>query len=1040
VIPARTSRFAAAALGIVAAVGGAVSFAGWPLGIPRLAAWQGDSLAMQPNACIAMFLSGIALALVPHRAHRSIAALGTVVALIGGLTLLQHLTGMSLGIDQLFTYGRDWSVGTSSPGRMGPPGSFSFTLIGAALMLLGVTREPPAPAGRRGLVPVLALIVGTLALFSVIGYAFGAQRFYAVPWLTAIALQSALLLIVVAVGVILAVPEHEPVRTLFARSGAASLARFVIPLLVVLPIVLGALFIEGERWELYDTRTGLAIRTLLFIVIGVGLMWLALTALRRGEERERRANQRIADFVGSITDGFYVVDRAWRVVFSNEEAARRMGGPGRPIDSAPLWELLPALAAQARPRLEHAMSARASVEYEVHEAAIDRWFHEKAFPTADGGLAIYAQDVTDRKRAEAIAEERRKLLQFTIDGTPAIIYIKDAEGRQLMVNERFCQLVGRPREELIGRTDAEIFPGEPQHHIRENDRRVFAENRAMEFEEWLDLPDGRHQYLSTKVPVEAVGFPGRVLVGITIDITERKRAQDALRVSEERLQLAAQGAGIGIWEVDLRTGVGFWSAEAVALFGCDRSRFTATDWMEAVHPDDRARAAEAWLRAVADGTPYAQEYRAAVPADDGTERWLLSRGRIERAPDGTPARGLGILMDVSARRRSEDALREADRRKDEFLATLSHELRNPLAPIGNAVEILCRPGATEQSVAWARQVLQRQVRTMGLLLDDLLDLSRITQGKLRLKKKTTRLNAVVDAAVETARPMLDAKRHALSVSLPDVPVQLLADPLRLSQVIANLLNNASKYTEAGGQIAVEGAVSGNEVRIAVRDNGSGLAPDELSRIFEMFSQGNAASKAEGGLGIGLALARGILKMHGGRLEAFSDGPGHGSTFVVTVPLLETEPVADIADARSQASKRLRRVLVADDNKDGAESLAMLLQMEGHEVRVAFDGSSALAIASAFQPDVALLDIGMPEMSGDQVAARIREQAWSANTVLVAITGWGQEEDRVKTFSAGFDRHLTKPVDFDQLRRILAEERTASAKVIALDRGKALQGS
>ncbi|MGZ8274578.1 MAG: PAS domain-containing protein [Burkholderiaceae bacterium] len=1034
-IKANTSRRAGAVLGLVAAVGGAVSFAGWPSNIRYLASWQGDAIAMQPNACIAMVLSGVGLALHAHGARRVVAALGVAVALIGGLTLLQDLTGLALGIDGPFTFGRDWALGTSASGRMGPPASLSFTLIGFALILLGAPPEADRAARQRR-IPVLALIVGTLALFSLIGYAFGAERLYAVPRLTAIALQTALLLALVSAGLFLAVPEYEPVRTLTARSSASSLARFVIPLLVVLPIVLGSLFIQGERWKLYDTATGLAIRTLLIILIGVGLMWWALTALRRGEERERTATQRIADFLGSITDAFYVVDREWRVPFLNDEAARRMNRPRAQIRSDALWELLPTLEAQMRPPLEHAMSARTSVEYEVHDVASDRWSHEKAFPTADGGLAVYAQDITDRKRAEAVAEQRQKLLQFTIDGIPAFVYIKDAEGRQLMVNDRFCQLVGRQREELIGRTDEEIFPGPTQERIRANDRRVFEENRAMEFEEWLDLPEGRRQYLSTKVPAEGVGFEGRVLVGISLDITERKRDEEALRVSEERLQLAAQGAGIGIWELDLRTGVGYWSAEAVALIGSGRSEFTAADWMAAVHPDDRERAEAAWKRTVEDGAPYEIEYRATTPANDGEERWLLCRGRIERGPDGAAEKGLGILMDVSVRRHTEDALREADRHKDEFLATLSHELRNPLAPIGNAVELLCRPGATEQSVTWARQVLQRQVRTMGLLLDDLLDLSRITQGKLRLKKKAIRLNSIIDAAVETARPMLDAKRHALSVALPDSPVQLFADPLRLSQVVANLLNNASRYTEAGGQIAVQASASGDEVRIAVRDNGSGLASDELSRIFEMFAQGKAARKADGGLGIGLALARGILEMHEGRLEAFSEGPGKGSTFVVTIPLLKPEPAADTSPMMKQGTSPLRRVLVADDNKDGAESMAMLVQMEGHEVRVAYDGASALAIANAFKPEVALLDIGMPELSGDQVAARIREQAWSANTVIVAITGWGQEEDRVKTLAAGFDRHLTKPVDFEQLRRILAEPRTAFAKVIALDRGKA----
>jgi two-component system, sensor histidine kinase len=413
------------------------------------------------------------------------------------------------------------------------------------------------------------------------------------------------------------------------------------------------------------------------------------------------------------------------------------------------------------------------------------------------------------------------------------------------------------------------------------------------------------------------------------------------------------------------------------------------------------------------------------------ERPVLSRTLLSsvQAALRARARQYQLREQIEALRASEQALRDADHRKDSFLATLAHELRNPLAPIRTAAQIIGSPSLAPQQLHWAQRVIQRQVAHLALLLDDLLDIARITQGKLELKMARVRLTEVVDAAVEEARALLDRKHHQLTVMLPSEEVILQADPLRLSQILSNLLTNAAKYTDPAGHIELSGAVQNGTLCLSVKDDGIGIPPEALTRIFEMFSQIDSGPvRAEGGLGIGLALVKGLLELHGGTIEATSDGLGHGSKFIVRVPLTastQTQIRVIGADAPSVATAG-RRVMVADDNTDAADTLATLLELAGHEVRVAHGGRVALAIAQTFRPDVALLDIGMPDLSGYEVAKEIRRESWGAGICLVALTGWGRDGDRQRAMSAGFDRHLTKPIDPGALQALLASEKETSA--------------
>jgi signal transduction histidine kinase/CheY-like chemotaxis protein len=400
-----------------------------------------------------------------------------------------------------------------------------------------------------------------------------------------------------------------------------------------------------------------------------------------------------------------------------------------------------------------------------------------------------------------------------------------------------------------------------------------------------------------------------------------------------------------------------------------------------------------------------------------------------------PLRALTLVSAMQAalraRRRQYEVrrlLQEAQQgvqRRDQFLAMLAHELRNPLAPIRNAVHVFKLIGPADANLSWARDVIDRQVEHLTRIVDDLLDISRITEGKIRLQKEVIDVSAVVARAVETSRPLIDARRQQLEVSFPPSPVRLEADPTRMAQVLANLLNNASKYTDEGGKLWLAAGREGNEVVFRVRDTGMGIPAELLPRVFDLFAQGDRSlARSEGGLGIGLTLVRGLVELHGGRVEAFSAGLGNGSEFVVRLPV--PAGPALLSNGREEAQRVERqagkRILVVDDNVDAAESLALLLRLAGHEVWTTHDGPAALGLARELRPEVVLLDIGLPGMDGYEVARRLRQEPGLSGALLVAVSGYGQAEDRRRSREAGFDEHVVKPADPTEVGRILAGAR------------------
>jgi CheY-like chemotaxis protein/nitrogen-specific signal transduction histidine kinase len=385
---------------------------------------------------------------------------------------------------------------------------------------------------------------------------------------------------------------------------------------------------------------------------------------------------------------------------------------------------------------------------------------------------------------------------------------------------------------------------------------------------------------------------------------------------------------------------------------------------------------------------------------------------------------VAVVLDIDSRKRAEQALQEADRRKDEFLAMLAHELRNPLAPISNALQIMKMPGVNAEAGRRAREIMERQVQHLVRLVDDLLDVSRVMRNRIQLRKERVDLATVLTRAVETAQPLIDGHGHQLSVSVPAPPVFVEGDPVRLAQVVGNLLLNAAKYTDQAGRIWLTGERFGGEAIIRVRDTGVGIDAELLPRIFDLFTQADRSlARSQGGLGIGLTVVKHLVQMHGGSVSAGSAGPGQGSEFVIRLPALPPEPRGEgtrPGDEEVRPTGPSRRVLVVDDSGDTAESAAVLLRMLGHQVETARDGHSALQAARAFRPEVVLLDIGLPGMSGYDVARALRAEAGDGALLLVAVTGYGQDEDRRRSAEAGFDGHLVKPVDPAAIQALLQD--------------------
>ena len=631
--------------------------------------------------------------------------------------------------------------------------------------------------------------------------------------------------------------------------------------------------------------------------------------------------------------------------------------------------------------------------------------------------------------SEAREREAHEKLRVTVASIGDAVIATDAAGMVTFLNPVAQSLTRWNADEAEGQPVGKVF------NVIDEQTRKPAENSALRaMREGAVAGLASHTVLvakdGTETPIDESGAQikdaqGRVIGAVLVfrDISERRRAEDRFRMALE----ASPSATV---MVDRAGRIALVNAQTERLFGYTRDELIGQavemlvpERFRRRHPKHRAEfAAAPRMRPMGTGRDLYGLRK------DGTE--VPIEVGLNPLEVGGEVFVLSSIVDLTERRRAENVRDEADRRKDEFLATLAHELRNPLAPLRNGVEILRRVDMNTSQFRDVREMMGRQVQLMVRLVDDLLDVSRVTRNKIRLQKQPTDLAALVSLAVEIARPLIERHRHELTISLPHEPVRLVADPSRLAQAIANLLINAAKFSGEGNRITIGAAREGDQVVVRVRDRGIGIAPDMLPRIFDMFAQASdPALHPEGGLGIGLTLVQALVEMHEGRVQAFSEGPGKGSEFVVRLPLPEARlsesvPPRAMPEESAAAERppvRARRVLLVDDNKDVVASLGMILEMEGHDVRTAHDARSALEAARAQPPDVVLLDIGLPGGSGYEVARQMRALPGLKDVVLVAVTGLGQEEDKRRSREAGFNAHLVKPVELHAIIALLAAQ-------------------
>lgn len=679
-----------------------------------------------------------------------------------------------------------------------------------------------------------------------------------------------------------------------------------------------------------------------------------------------------------------------------------------------------------------------------------------------GAIAV-ATDISEQKRATASARGAERLLRLITDTMPVLISYIDCDYRYRLVNRSYEVWFQQSHADMVGRTVAEVIGEEAWQRLQPFMARALSGETVSFEDEVLYKHAGRRWINAAYVPqVEPDGKIAGIAVLVT-DLTERHRAEDAVRRSEQaqRLLVALHDATRNLHDPTLALDA--LTSRIGAFFGAARVLYGVVDdaqgFISVAHDHADGVPSLAGRYAIGDlllpGMDALRAGRAVVVPDthDGSTDPaalalhdaigvramltvpLVKEGQLvailalaETQPRGWTLDETWLLEQVAERlwvtmenAHAEVALKEADRQKDEFLAVLAHELRNPLAPIRNAAQFLQLGGRLEPDVRGALDIIDRQVHHLVRLVDDLLDVSRISRGKINLQRADVALAVIVGNAIEAARPVMESLGHEFTVSLPPTPVRLHADVTRLAQVLTNLLHNSAKYTPPGGRISLTASVDDAYAVITVRDNGIGIPEEMLPRIFRMFTQvDQSLERSAGGLGIGLTLVERLVSLHDGDVEARSGGAGEGSEFVVRLPIQRTPSTDTPAPPEARAPLASSCILIVDDNVDSADSLAMMFTQLGHDVHKAYDGRTGFEAAARVQPAILLLDIGLPVHSGYDVARMVRREAWGASTLIVAISGWGQESDRRRSQEAGFDHHLVKPVDHSVLLALLAD--------------------
>jgi PAS domain S-box-containing protein len=776
---------------------------------------------------------------------------------------------------------------------------------------------------------------------------------------------------------------------------------------------------------------------------------------------EKRVNLGSAQSVlDSISDAFFSLDEDWVFSYVNRQTELVLGRKANELLGKTLWEVYPGTVGSEFERMyRKAATEHTAVMFKSYYPDHRVWYEVNVYP-ADGGLLVYFRNVTEREEQEI----RKHALVGLTDAlhhmtTPEAIIFKASTilGETLGVSRVGYGTIDPVAETLTVIRDwnapgVETLAG--VLNLRdfgsfiddlkagkfiaiddvEKDGRTAAAAAALQQRSagsFVNVPVVEQDRLVAVIFVnhaearrwsrEELAFI-RELAGRARTASERLRSEIALQESEAKFRTIANAMPQVVWSTLPDGSHDYYNQRWYDFTGVAPGTTDGDGWNDLFHPEDRQRSWDLWQHCLLTGDPYEIQYR--LRHRSGAYRWTLGRALPIYSDTGKIIRWMGTCTDIHDQKLAEERLKEADARKDEFLAMLAHELRNPLAPISAAAQLLQMGVPNEARVRQASQVIGRQIQHLTSLVDDLLDVSRVTRGLIELDNAQVDIGDVVVQAIEQVTPLIRARRHQLGVQLPPEAPLVRGDNKRLVQVLVNLLNNAAKYTPEGGQLLLEAEVRGAQVLIRVTDNGIGMAPALVSRAFEMFAQAERSpDRSSGGLGLGLALVKSLVELHQGTVSCESAGPGRGSVFTVRLPrqLAEERPAAvPASDTAAWSHTAPLRILVVDDNVDAASTLGMLLEAGGHQVMTEYGSHAALERARVEAPQICILDLGLPEMDGNELARRLRAMAPTARSVLVAVTGYGQENDRKQTQAAGFDHHLVKPVDTGELAAILAQ--------------------
>ena len=952
--------------GAYALLAGVVTIVGWSLEIPRLTDWNSDGISMFPNTALCSIASGLALIILrgvpPRRLLTLTQLLAGFVASVGALTLSQHIFGFDLGIDTLL-FAPSWGQGAAAaPMRIGPPASAAFMLVGIALLLMQRDWR------ERGISAALGVAVIAMGTLSLTGYLYGAQQMYTIPRLTGIAMQTASVLVALGIGVVASVPDREPMRAILDPSAAGMVARRTLPIVILIALTVGGIRVWIQEHGLVGMAFGTALQTLVEMALLTALVWRAVVMVRQ-HEQERLATEHGRSLLAAIiesSDDAIVSKTLDGVVTSwNAGAERTFGYAASEMIGESILRVVP----------------------------LDR----------AGDVKLILEAIGRGERINQMEVERIRKDGVRIDVSLTVSPIRDADGRivgaskiarDVTLQKRLAQEREHAMRQLSTLYDvgqavaAELDPEHVLQMITDAATQLSGAQFGAFFDNAID-ESGEHYLLHTlsgasRAAFEPFGMPrNTALFAPTFAGTGVVRASDIRQDPRYGHNPPHRGLPEGHLPVTSYLGVPVVSRTA-EVFGALFLAHASPGIFN--HDTERLVVALAAQAAVS-----------------------LDNARL-----------------YAAEQRARETAEDSSRAKDEFLAMLGHELRNPLFAVRNAIATMTlHPDRSGRAL----EIAQNSVDHLSRLVDDLLDVSRITQGRVTLRRNRISFNELVERAVETARPVFEQRAIMLETEGTRRAIEVDGDAVRLEQVVGNLLTNAAKYSDGGGRVKVILEYKEGRAVLRVRDDGIGISPELLPRVFEMFVQADQAlERARGGLGIGLTVVKQLVEMHGGRVTVHSDGLDTGAEFCVQLPawLAPKERAPDRAPRRAARTPSNVRVLLVEDNRDAADSLMMLLEALGHRVRVANDGPSALEVAAANPPDVMLVDIGLPGMSGYEVATRIRQNSALGGVVLVALTGYGLEEDRRRALAAGFEYHLVKPIDpakLDALVAGLAPEKT-----------------